>query len=86
MTEKKKWKTIAYSKDLLVSASLENSRRLIERIQKIINASITHGDQEIPEALEEPFKNKTVTYVFCHENCISSYIYQMLTLMLLRHV
>ena len=45
-----------------------------ERIEKIINASKIRGDDEITLALEEPFKNKTPTYVVCHKNCISSYV------------
>ena len=45
-----------------------------ERIQKIINASKTRGDQKITEALEKPYENKTLISVLCHKNCISSYI------------
>lgn len=41
------------------------------RIEKIISSSKLRGHSKIAEDLE---KNKTLQYVMCHKNCISSYI------------
>lgn len=44
------------------------------RIQKIIEASELRDHLDIHDSLEPGYTSGTVTHVYCHKNCVSTYV------------